>query len=128
MTFTGCNFQTPAVWPVAQNYIRQRPVIVRAAQAGLVILSMAAAIRGLARTDTNEVLSTAVQLSSLSGERASQRIPVSITGVVTLSYPSWGGLFFVQDSTAGVFVNNHGPAPALGDLVQVNGVSHEGGF
>jgi signal transduction histidine kinase len=128
MTLPGCHFQTPAVWQVARNHIRQQPVIVRAAQAGLVIFSMAAAIRGLAQTDTNEVLSTAAQLSSLSGERASQRIQVSITGVVTLTYPSWGGLFFVQDSTAGVFVNNHGPPPALGDLVRVNGVSHEGGF
>jgi signal transduction histidine kinase len=103
-------------------------MVLRFAQAGLLIFSMAVAIRGLAEIDTNEVLSTAAQLSALGGERASQRIPVSITGVVTLAEPTWKGLFFVQDSTGGAFVNNHGPPPALGDLVQVDGVSHEGGF
>jgi signal transduction histidine kinase len=128
MKLTGCHVQTPAIAPVVRNYIRQPPVVVRTARAVLLIFFMTVAIREVAATDTNEVLSTAAQLSALSGEQASQRIPVSITGVVTLTYPSWGGLFFVQDSTAGVFVNNLGPPPAVGDLVQVNGVSHEGGF
>ena len=103
-------------------------MVLRFAQAGLLIFSMAVAIRGLAEIDTNEVLSTAAQLSALSGEQASQRIPVSITGVVTLAESTWGGLFFVQDSTGGVFVNYHDSPPTLGDLVQVDGVSHEGGF
>jgi len=104
--------------------------MLRSAQAGLLIFWIAVANRGLAASATNEseVLSTAAELSSLPGERAAERIPVSITGVVTLAEPTWGGLFFVQDSTGGVFVNNHGPPPALGDLVQVDGVSHEGGF
>jgi signal transduction histidine kinase len=65
---------------------------------------------------------------SLTTEQATQGIQISISGVVTLSEPTWGGLFFVQDSTGGVFVNNKDPRPALGDLVEVTGVSHAGGF
>jgi hypothetical protein len=89
---------------------------------------MAVAIRGFSATASNEVLSTAAELLSLPGERATQRLPLSITGVVTLAEPTWGGLFFVQDATGGTFVNNHHAPPALGDLVQVDGISHEGGF
>jgi len=65
---------------------------------------------------------------SLTDQQATQNIRISITGVVTLAEPSWGGLFFVQDSTGGVFVNNQNPRPAVGDVVQVTGISHAGGF
>jgi signal transduction histidine kinase len=65
---------------------------------------------------------------SLTDEQATQSIRISITGVVTLAESTWGGLFFVQDSTGGVFVNNQNPRPAVGDVVQVTGVSHAGGF
>src|SRR5262249_8543699 len=85
----------------------------------------------IARTSlaaTNEVLTNAAEVLSLTTERATQSIHISITGVVTLSEPTWGGLFFVQDSTGGVFVNNKNPRPAVGDLVQVTGVGHAGGF
>ena len=102
--------------------------MLRSAQAGLLIFSMAVANRGLSATATNEVLSTAAELLSLTGEQATQSIRVSITGVVTLAEPTWGGLFFVQDSTGGVFVNNQGPRPTVGDLVEVSGLSHAGGF
>src|SRR6266566_4506662 len=37
-------------------------------------------------------------------------------------------MFFVQDSTGGAFVNNTNTRPAVGDVVQVTGVSHAGGF
>jgi signal transduction histidine kinase len=48
---------------------------------------------------------------------------------VTLAEPNWGGRFFVQDSTAGVFVNNTtDPLPVPGDVVQVSGISHPGGY
>src|SRR6266403_6052121 len=102
--------------------------MLRSAQAGLLIFSMAVANRGLSATATNEVLSTAAELLSLTGEQATQSIRVSITGVVTLAEPTWGGLFFVQDSTGGVFVNSENPRPAVGDLVEVSGLSHAGGF
>jgi signal transduction histidine kinase len=91
------------------------------------IFSIAVAIRGFAATTTNEVLGTAVEVLSLTTEQT-QSNQVSITGVVTLSEPTWGGTFFIQDSTGGVFVNNQGARPDVGDLVQVTGLSHAGGF
>src|SRR5437899_4075944 len=98
------------------------------AHAGWLIFSLALAIPGVSGAATNHALTNVAAIMSLSGEQATQSIGISITGVVTLAEPTWGGLFFVQDSTGGVFVNNKDPRPALGDLVQVTGVSHAGGF
>jgi signal transduction histidine kinase len=74
-------------------------------------------------------ISTAADVLSLSGEEAGQRLPVSVTGVVTAAEPDWNGQFFVQDATGGVFVENLGHTPpALGDVVHIDGVSHPGAF
>ncbi len=74
-------------------------------------------------------LRTATAVLSLSAEEASRRLPVSVTGVVTAAEPRWSGQFFVQDDTAGVFVENLGrPAPSPGDVVVIEGVSHPGAF
>ncbi len=78
---------------------------------------------------TNDVLTTAAEILSLSPGQVDRRIPVSVTGVVTVAEPNWQGKFFVQDSTAGVFVvNTNAPQPAVGDVVQVTGVSFRGGY
>jgi hypothetical protein len=100
----------------------------RPAQAGVLIFSLAFAMSGAAAAATNEVLTNAVDVLSLSPAQAARKTPVLITGVVTLAIPSWGGLFFVQDSTAGVFVNSSGAPPVLGDVVQISGISHAGGY
>src|SRR6266403_4822017 len=100
----------------------------RSAPAGLLIFSLALAIPGVSGAATNQVLTNVAAIMSLTHEQATQSIGISITGVVTLAEPTWGGLFFVQDSTGGVFVNNKDARPAVGDVVQVNGVSHAGGF
>lgn len=78
---------------------------------------------------THEVLTNAASVMALTYQQATQRISISITGVVTLAEPAWDGPFFVQDLTGGVWVNNNkNRPPALGDLVQVTGVSGAGGF
>src|SRR5260221_6939206 len=101
--------------------------MVRPAQTGVLIFSMAlAAPSGSAAA--NEVLTNVAAIMSLTHDQATQSIRISITGVVTLAEPTWGGLFFVQDSTGGVFVNNKSPRPCVGDLVEVTGISHAGGF
>src|SRR5262245_19006108 len=100
----------------------------RATQTGLLIFSIAFIAVKSSAGATNQVLTTAAELLSLTTEQATQSIAVSITGIVTLSETTWGGLFFVQDSTGGAFGNNTNPPPALGDIVQVTGVSHAGGF
>jgi signal transduction histidine kinase len=83
---------------------------------------------------TNVVLTNAVDVLTLPGERAWGH-PVRIRGVVTAAQPSstlqpdWDGRFFVQDATAGVFAedSNH-RRPEPGDVVEVTGTSHPGGF
>jgi len=92
------------------------------------VLAIAPAFARISTAATNQVLTNVAAILSLTHEQATQDIRISITGVVTLAEPTWGGLFFVQDSTGGVFVNNQNPRPAVGDVVQVTGVSHAGGF
>jgi signal transduction histidine kinase/uncharacterized protein YdeI (BOF family) len=88
----------------------------------------------LAHASTNEVITNAFSVLSLPGETAWGRV-VTIRGVVTTAEaitaikPDWEGKFFVQDDTAGIFVedsNHHRPAP--GDYVEVTGTSHPGGY
>ncbi len=78
-----------------------------------------------------DVLTNAADVLSLTAEQAKQKIKVSVVGVVTVaeSTPNWKGKFFVQDATGGVFVNNTKKSqPHVGDVVQVRGESHPGGY
>jgi signal transduction histidine kinase len=100
----------------------------RTAQPILILLMVSAIFRASAAV-TNEVLTTSAEIHSLTAEQAARRIPVMVTGVVTVAEPTWKGKFFVQDSTGGVFVNNtNNPSPVPGDLVEVSGVSNPGGY
>jgi len=81
------------------------------------------------RTLSEEVLTNASEVLRLSQEQAARALPIAITGVVTAAEPGWAGRFFVQDASAGVFVNNtDGVEPAPGDLVTVAGASMPGGY
>jgi len=81
------------------------------------------------------VLTNASEILALPAERAFGR-NVLIKGVVTAAQPDaeWSGRFFVQDATAGVFVENVSTnqndfnQPHPGDLVEISGVSHPGGY
>lgn len=58
-------------------------------------------------------------------------MPVRVRGVVTAAQPDaeWAGRFFVQDESAGIFVENIGTnQPRPGDVVEITGVSHPGGY
>ncbi len=100
----------------------------RSAQAGVLVFAMALAIPAISGAATNQVITNVAAIMSLTHDQATQSIRISITGVVTLAEPTWRGMFFVQDSTGGVFVNNTNTGPAVGDVVEVTGVSHAGGF
>jgi signal transduction histidine kinase len=79
--------------------------------------------------ESNVVLTNASSVLALSGEQASREIKVSIQGVVTAADPDWGGRFFIQDSSGGVFVENissHQPTP--GDVLTVSGITFPGGY
>jgi len=76
-----------------------------------------------------ELLTNAAQVLSLSAERAAQRIPVQVKGVITAAEASWGGKFFIQDETSGVFVGNPSIGrPEPGDVVEVTGFTHPGAY
>jgi len=104
--------------------------MLRSLRTGVWIFLMAFAIPGISAAQTNEVLTTAAEILSLSPivVPPGQNIPVLVTGVVTFTEVNWHGMFFVQDSTGGVFVNATNPPPAIGDLVKVSGIWHPGGY
>jgi len=75
------------------------------------------------------LLTNAADVLSLPAEQARKKIPVHVRGVVTAAEPGWGGQFFIQDETSGVFVENRSDQyPKPGDLVEVNGISRAGSF
>ncbi len=95
----------------------------------LLLAGLEPALGRAAAGDPIGPLTTAAGVLSLSAEQASRRLPVSVTGIVTAAEPGWDGQFFVQDATGGIFVENlHRPAPAPGDVVAIDGVSHPGAF
>src|SRR5258708_5301207 len=97
--------------------------------AASVLLTIAALLIPDRAISAEEVLTNASDILALSPDRASNRIDISITGIVTAAEPNWAGRFFVQDASGGVFVNYvEGKAPVPGDLVAVTGVSMPGGY
>lgn len=74
------------------------------------------------------LLTSAAQVRSLGETARKQQIRVRLRGVVTFYDPNWHQLFF-QDQTAGIFVLCPGfYKVSQGDLVEVNGTAHPGGF
>jgi hypothetical protein len=75
------------------------------------------------------VLTKAAQIRKLTPAESRLKYPVVLRGAVTFYAPDFG-LTFVQDATAGIFLNVRGNAPDAhpGDLVEVHGVSGPGEF
>ncbi len=84
-----------------------------------------------AQGGTGRILTHAIEVRSLSPEAARGRVAVHLSGVVTYSDLQWN-MLFVQDTTAGVFVNdsvghlktNLSP----GQLVEIEGVTDPGTY
>jgi signal transduction histidine kinase len=78
---------------------------------------------------TNRVMTNAADILSLPEQLARQKIPVRVRGIVTAAEPGWGGQFFVQDATAGIFVENRSDEyPKPGDEVEIKGMTEPGAF
>jgi len=95
-----------------------------------VLLLLAAAGWGQAQKPaTPALLTRAEQVRRLSPEEAARGIPVRIRGVITGAVPAPD--FFVQDATAGIYVEGS-PAPVfphhLGEIIEVEGVTGPGRF
>ncbi|HUA39330.1 MAG TPA: histidine kinase [Candidatus Sulfopaludibacter sp.] len=74
-------------------------------------------------------LTNASQVLALSADEASRGVKISVKGVVTAAEPDWGGRFFIQDSSGGVFVENiSNVQPSPGDVLAISGVSYPGGY
>ncbi len=66
------------------------------------------------------------------GEAALAR-PVKVRGVVTFAYPESVGSFVIEDESGGLYIEATGPIesglrPAPGNLVEVTGVTGQGGY
>jgi signal transduction histidine kinase len=74
-------------------------------------------------------LTNASQVLCLSADEAARGTEISIKGVVTAAEQDWGGRFFIQDYSGGVFVENiSNLQPAPGDVLAISGVSYPGGY
>ena len=97
----------------------------------LALVLLTAALPAFAtKTDGNlPVLRKAAQIRALTATAARLKYPVALHGVITFYAPDFG-LTFIQDETAGIFLNVQGNAPdALsGDIVEVAGVTGPGEF
>jgi signal transduction histidine kinase len=77
----------------------------------------------------NDPLTNAADVLALPAKDAASGIPILVKGVVTAAETNWNGRFFVQDSSAGIFVGSIGtPPPVAGDFVEVSGISYPGGY
>jgi len=76
-----------------------------------------------------DTLTNAADVLALPAEVARAGVPIHVKGVVTAAETNWDGRFFVQDASGGVFVDNRKhEQPLPGDIVEVTGVSHPGGY
>ncbi len=95
-----------------------------------VFLLLLATGPALPAAPANGVLTNAADILALSAKEALAGVPVCITGIVTTAETNWNGQFFIQDATAGIFVVNYDSElqPMPGEVVEVTGVSHRGGY
>lgn len=81
------------------------------------------------RATAAATLTNAAAVLALPDEQAASALPVRVEGIVTAAETNWNGRFFVQDSSAGVFVVNlNKQQPKVGDRVEVTGVTRAGGY
>jgi signal transduction histidine kinase/CheY-like chemotaxis protein len=81
------------------------------------------------RQERLPLLTTVQQVRGLTAEEAKRGYPVRVQGVVTYHDPQWS-FFFLQDSTAGIFVDStdQGQTLQTGQRLVVSGVTAPGGF
>lgn len=94
------------------------------------IAALCAAFSTTSAQPSPDTITNASDILSLPAERA-YGSNVLIHGVVTAAQPDaeWSGRFFIQDATAGIFVEYIGTnQPQPGDLLEVTGISHPGGY
>ncbi len=104
--------------------MRRLRILRRVATAVLVF----GALLALPAAETGGVLTTAAAVRALTVSQAESKLPATLRGVVTAAEPDWQGRFVVQDETAGIFVQNMGTQPQIGDFIEVSGTTGPGWF
>jgi PAS domain S-box-containing protein len=96
----------------------------------LVLLTANAAWTQSARPSPLPTLTTAEQVRELSPDQANRGYPVHLRAVVTYDDLNWMLAFFVQDGTAGVYINDfHRTVPFKpGQLLDIEGVTEDPDF
>src|ERR1700722_12359333 len=94
----------------------------------LSIILGCASFLAIADAQTSVFLTNAADVLALSDDEASNGIPVSVQGIVTVAETNWDGRFFVQDASGGVFVENREQQPLVGDVVKISGITRAGGY
>ena len=87
-----------------------------------------AQIGSFAADEIPQRLTRAADVRALPANVAESRIPATLRGVVTAAEPDWLGKFVLQDESGGIFIRNNGAQPAIGDLVEVSGMTEPGWF
>src|SRR6187455_2689179 len=84
----------------------------------LICILAGAGGRTLAQESSGEVLTNAADILALPAEQALRPHSVWVKGIVTGAEKYWDGRFFVQDASAGIFVDNISPyQPKPGDVI-----------
>ncbi|HVU18243.1 MAG TPA: histidine kinase [Candidatus Didemnitutus sp.] len=98
------------------------------AMAVSLLLATASPMRAVENTAEPRTIHNAAEIRALPTNVAESKLPVTIRGVVTAAEPDWHGKFVVQDESAGIFVQNIGAQPEIGDFVEVQGHTGPGWF
>ncbi len=108
----------------------RRPPLRRLATAAPFLLAtvFAFSIHASAQEAAPRPITTAAEIRALSASVAESKLPVALRGVVTAAEPEWLGKFVMQDASAGIFVQNTGLQPEIGDFIEVNGTTGPGWF
>ncbi|HTL69138.1 MAG TPA: histidine kinase [Lacunisphaera sp.] len=106
----------------------RRPPVMTLVLAVLLAFAAVAPARAADAGTEAPLLTTAAEVRDLPATVAEKKLPVRLRGIVTAAEPDWQGKFVLQDDSAGIFVQNIGAQPAIGDVVEVNGHTGPGWF
>ncbi len=105
------------------------PKVVTTILLGMFVLVMMPSAFLAKSQGTLPVLTQVAQIRKLTADQARLGYPVRLRGVITYNIPEWGTTF-LQDSTAGIYVDTTDVPNKLrpGNLVEIHGVTGPGSF
>ena len=114
--------------PHISTSLMRRPSFLFLVMVAPTLLATVFSLRGAEAPVETKVLTTAAEVRALSSSVADSKRNATIRGVVTAAESDWSGKFVIQDETAGIFVQNVGAQPEIGDFIEVSGQTGAGWF